>query len=256
MLDKTQKFELLTFAKGIARAGGDIALRSFGRGDPGVKFDHQLVTKTELTVNEMIQKEIYNTFQEHSIWGDKTSNTADFVWIVDPLDGVSMYSRSLPVWGIGIGLFYQKQLILGTFYMPITGELYEGIHGEKARLNDRPIHVLSDPVDNESLLLTYSRFHEDFTTSFPGKVRSLGSSLAHLCYLSRGSADGVVLKNVHLWDVAPSLAILSGAGGMIYDLNGKLFNPADYLEEGKIEESFIACNKSNFKEFKEFINNK
>jgi len=103
-------------------------------------------------------------------------------------------------------------------------------------------------MDNESLMLTYSRFHSDFLTHFPGKVRSLGSSVAHIAYVARGAACGAVLGNVHVWDVAAGQVILQAAGGSIRDLSGKTVEISNYLGGEKIDRVLVAAAKGQHKE--------
>ena len=110
-------------------------------------------------------------------------------------------------------------------------------------LNDREIAVREQAMDNESLLLTYSRFHSDFVTHLTGKVRSLGSSAAHMAYVARGAASGAVLGNVHIWDIAAGLVILEAAGGGIRDLAGKKVDPSAYLTGSTVDKVLVAAPK-------------
>ncbi|MBW1871564.1 MAG: inositol monophosphatase, partial [Deltaproteobacteria bacterium] len=136
----------------------------------------------------------------------------------------------------------------GVFHLPVTGEVYSATAGGKAMLNDREIAVRDEALDNEALLLTYSRFHSDFSTYFPGKVRSLGSSVAHIGYVARGAAGGAILGNVHVWDVAAGMVILEAAGGSICGLDGRKVDLSDFLGGQKIDRVLIAAAKGQHKE--------
>ena len=253
MISQQEKKELKEASSQLVKKASSIAMKYYGRGNKNVPFDVDHVTEVELEITGFIKEEIKNNFKSHKILGEDISPEDGFTWVFDALDGVAMYSRELPVWGIGAALFYNKDLVVGAFYMPVTDELYSGIHNEAGELNGERINVVARDIDNESLLLTYSRFHEDFTTEFPGKIRSLGSSLAQLCYVARGAASAVILKNIHIWDVAPAMAVVTGAGGIIFTLNGKEFLPEKYMKDTKINEPLIGCGQFILDQLKSYI---
>jgi myo-inositol-1(or 4)-monophosphatase len=247
---KTSNQELegiLGFAKGLTRAAGALALSYFGRASPTLRFDHDLVTEADLAVQDFIRNEVRQAYPDHQFLGEegdeRPAERSGPLWVVDPVDGTASFCVGLPVWGVSIALFVDERPALGTVFLPVTGELYSAIAGGTAQLNDRPIRVRNDPIDEESLLLTYSRFHSDFSTSFPGKVRSLGSTAAHLVYVARGAASGAVLGNVHVWDVAAGAIILEAAGGMLLGIDGKKVPLAASLSGERIGRILLACGR-------------
>jgi myo-inositol-1(or 4)-monophosphatase len=247
---------MLTFTKGLARASGALALSYYGRANPTLKYDHDLVTEADLTVQEYISKEVKAVYPTHKFLGEEgdrseTRELQEPLWVVDPVDGTAAFCAGMPVWGVSISLFDGPRPVLGVFYQPVTGELYSAVSGgagTEAMLNDRAIQTRDENVDNESLLLTYSRFHNDFDVRFPGKVRSLGSTVAHIAYVARGAACGAILGNVHVWDVAAGQVILEAAGGSIRDKSGKKVDLSNYLGGEKIDLVLIAAAKGQHKE--------
>ncbi|MEA3368622.1 MAG: inositol monophosphatase family protein, partial [Planctomycetota bacterium] len=88
------------------------------------------------------------------------------------------------------------------------------------------------PVGRDTSIFVDSRFHKRFTLdpAFPGKVRSLGTTVGHLAYVAAGCADAAVLHDVHVWDFAAGLAMLNEAGGVMRYLDdGTDVAVADYL---------------------------
>jgi myo-inositol-1(or 4)-monophosphatase len=143
---------------------------------------------------------------------------------------------------VSAALFEKFWPVLGFLYLPVTGELYSAYASREALLNDNPIRVRGDAVvDNESLFLVYSRFHQDFSTDFPGKIRNFGSSAGHMAYVARGAADACIMKNVKVQDLAAGSIILEAAGGEIMFLDGKTFHVGDYLEGGRVEGTLLAA---------------
>jgi myo-inositol-1(or 4)-monophosphatase len=244
-LRKHQRREILTFAKGLARASGALALSFFGRANPALRYDRDLVTEEDLAVGKYINKEIMVTFPEHRFFGQVSqmpeNDLSKPLWVVDPLDGSASFSAGMPIWGVSIALFDAFQPVLGVIHLPVAGEVYSAIMDEPAMLNDRQISICEQVMDNESLLLTYSRFHADYLTHLQGKVRSMGSTAAHLAYVARGAATCVVAGNNHIWDVAAGAVILKAAGGCICDLRGKEVDLADYLSIQRIDKTLIAA---------------
>lgn len=246
-LTKKELDEMLTFSKGLARASGALALSYYGRANPTLRYDHDLVTEADLVVQEYIRKEVGEHYPAHKFLGEEANalpedrDLQEPLWVVDPVDGTAAFCAGMPIWGVSISLFDGPRPAIGVFHMPVTGELYAASKGQQAMLNDRSIEVRDEAVDDESLLLTYSRFHTDFATQFPGKVRSLGSSVAHIAYVARGAAAGAVLGNVHAWDVAAGQVILEAAGGSIRDMHGKKVDLSNYLEGEKIDRILIAA---------------
>ncbi len=254
-LPKRKLAEMLTFTKGLARASGALALSFYGRANPTLKYDHDLVTEADLTVQDYINKEVRAAYPTHKFLGEEgrigrsqARGLQEPKWVVDPVDGSAAFCAGMPIWGVSISLFDGPRPVLGVFYLPVTNELYSAVHGTEAMLNDRGIGVRDEAVDDESLLLTYSRFHTDFDTHFPGKVRSLGSTVAHIAYVARGAACGAILGNVHVWDVAAGQVILESAGGTIRDLSGKKVDLSNYLGGEKIDRLLIAAAKGQHKE--------
>ncbi len=250
---------IVTFARGIARSAGRIALASYGHANPQVKYDESLVTEADLAVQEHLRKEVEARYPEHRFLGEEDPSQrgqADcrYLWVVDPVDGTAAFSKGYPIWGVSIAVLRDDVPVVGVFYMPATSEMYSGVANSQSLHDDSPIEARVDEIlDNESLLLTYSRFHNDYTTSFPGKVRSLGSTVAHICYVARGAAWGAVLNNVHIWDVVAGQVILEAAGGEIRDLDGNLFRPADFLESTRIDRPLLAAAKGQHQAIREYL---
>jgi myo-inositol-1(or 4)-monophosphatase len=239
--------QMMNFSIEIAKEGGEIALKHYGNADPYLKYDMSLVTEADLEVQAHLEKRINNEYPGQTFLGEESASkkieNVDHLWVVDPVDGTAAFSSGLPIWGVAISHFYEGKLKFGVFYLPATDEIYYGM-GKKAYHNGELIEArVDDSVDNESVLLTYSRFHQDYNSEFPGKIRSLGSSVAHIVYVARGAAWGALLGRVHIWDIAPGLAILKAAGGEIRDLEGNLFDPYDYIDGSAVDKIYLAAAK-------------
>jgi len=161
------------------------------------------------------------------------------VWVLDPIDGTASYASGLPGWGVSVGLVEHGRATAGWFYMPATGEIFEAgpDTGMRAAVGPedplRPAHVREpQPFHRESAVFVDSGFHKRLALdpSFPGKVRSVGTTVGHLAYVAAGCADADVLHDVHVWDFAAGLAMLHASGGVMRYLDdGTDVAVADYL---------------------------
>lgn len=245
-LTRRELDEILIFAKGLARAAGALAMSYYGRANPTLRYDHDLITEADLALQDYIRQEVAAAYPDHEFQADRgrsggKSRAQSPVWVIDPVDGSASFSAGMPVWAVSLALFDGGKPVLGVVHLPVTSELYSATSKSPAMLNDREVEVLDQAMDNESLLLTYSRFHNDFITHMTGKVRSLGSTAAHIAYVARGAASGAVLGNVHIWDVAAGLVILEAAGGAIRTAAGKKVDLSDFISGERLDEVLIAA---------------
>jgi myo-inositol-1(or 4)-monophosphatase len=257
-LTDRELWTLKEFVENTLRKSGIVLMEMYGSGDVKSKFDEELVTKADNSAWELISGKIKGSFEDHTFLRELSEYEVTeesgprFLWIVDTLDGAASFQAGMPVWGISAALFEKFWPVLGFLYLPVTGELYSAYAGSEAFLNDQKITVRSDPtVDNESLILVYSRFHRDFTTTFPGKVRNFGSSAGHMAYVARGAADACIMRNVSVQDMAAGSIILEAAGGEIRLLNGDRFHVGDYLDNRRVDQPLIAAPKGSIDAFLE-----
>ncbi|HMK35973.1 MAG TPA: inositol monophosphatase family protein [Desulfomonilaceae bacterium] len=259
-LTERELWTLKEFVENTLRKSGAILMEMYGRGKRQLKFDDELVTEAENAAWELISEKIRVSFEGHTFLRELSEDQLTdedaprFIWIVDTLDGAASFQAGMPVWGISAALFEKFWPVLGFLYLPVTDELYSAYAGRQALLNDKLIGVREDPtVDNESLVLVYSRFHNDFTSTFPGKIRNFGSSAGHMAYVARGAADACLIKNVTVRDMAAGSIILEAAGGELRFFDGSPFHMAEYLDGKRVDEPLIAAPRGAFKSFLKYF---
>ncbi|MBI9087074.1 MAG: hypothetical protein JEZ11_26000 [Desulfobacterales bacterium] len=252
--DRCSMEELKAFGTETIRKMGEEALCFYGRGNPAVKFDADLVTTAELHLLECFKTSLQNRFPDHQMFNrgqiigsDYSHEGNRYLWIFDPLDSVDNFQTGIPIWGMSIALLENFWPIFGVFYMPATGDLFHASAGGDAFHGKEKIHIPSqDSVDDESLLLTYSRFHMDYQPRFPGKIRNLGCTAAHVCYVAMGRADGAVIANVSYTDLAAVRVIIESAGGKIYKMDGSDFFLNEYLDGRRITDHLVVSSPDSF----------
>lgn len=240
--------ELRTFAEATMRQAGTEAMHFYGKGDPEIRFDENLVTEAELRLSESFSSRLKDRFPAHQVFGDvplKTQYVHDqegCLWVYDALDGVANFQAGIPLWGTSLALLENFWPVFGMFYMPASGDLFYAEAGKAAYWNGSRIAIPeSREVSNESLLFTYSRFNNHYRSGFPGKIRNLGCTAAHLCYVAAGRAEGALLSNVSYQDLAAAQIILNAAGGEIRKVNGDKFHLNEYMEAKRIDQHILAA---------------
>jgi myo-inositol-1(or 4)-monophosphatase len=243
---------LTAFAIDAIRSAGQVALDSFGKGRGTAKFDERLVTQAELQISKRFRQMLDDRYPDHQMFTSQAPDTAythdsrRYLWIFDPIDGVDNYQAGIPIWGMSLALLENFWPIFGAFYMPTTGDLFHARAGGEAFWGDRCIRITDDrTIDDESLMFTFSRFHRHYTSRFPGKVRNLGCTGAHLCYVAMGRADVAVTANETFQDLAATRMIVEAAGARLFKTSGEKFYLNDYLNGERIEEHLLATAPGN-----------
>jgi myo-inositol-1(or 4)-monophosphatase len=130
--------------------------------------------------------------------------------------------------------------VFGVFYLPSTGDIFYAIAGREAYWGNTKINIRKQSaINDESVLLTYSRFHQHYRTTFPGKIRSLGCTAAHICYVAMGRADAAIIAHETYQDLAAASVIIEAAGGKIFKMDGSEFILNDYLNAEKIDKHLL-----------------
>ncbi|MGD8471948.1 MAG: inositol monophosphatase family protein, partial [Desulfobacteraceae bacterium] len=168
--------KLIEFAMDAIHQVGEKAMAYYGKGKPQVKFDQGVVTQAENQLTDVFQNRLDREFPEHQIFRfgevneDYSHGQKSYLWIFDPLEGVANFQAGIPIWGMSIALLDNFWPIFGVFYMPATGDLFHARAGKDAFWGNEKIRIpAADVIDNESLLLTYSRFNQNCRSTFPGK---------------------------------------------------------------------------------------
>jgi myo-inositol-1(or 4)-monophosphatase len=245
--------ELSGFATEFIKEAGKKALGRYGKGRPQVKFDESVVIEAELQLGDFFQDQLQKHYPKHHVFrydAVKESYSHEeerYLWIFDPFDGVANFQAGIPVWGLSLALLENFWPILGVFYMPVTGDLFHAVAGQKAFLGKNQIQVSTrETINNESLLFTYSRFNQYYRSNFPGKIRNLGCASAHICYVAMGRADAVLVANESFQGLAAARVIIEAAGGKFSKIDGSDFYLNEYLDGQRIEDHLLITAPENF----------
>ena len=155
---------------------------------------------------------------------DRQGALSSLHWLVDPLDGSLNYLRGIPFCCVSIGLWDGPEPLLGVIYDFQREELFKGISGQGAWLNDQPMQVSATREVGKAVLCTGFPVSTDFS---PGAIRQFveqvrrykklrlwGSAALSLAYVAAGRADSYYERDIKRWDVGAGLALVRAAGGL------------------------------------------
>ena len=128
--------EILENAVKWAKEAGKIQLEYFRTSDIGIDTKSNIsdvVTKVDKACEKYIVEQIRATYPDHGVLGeegDSYNTTADWLWVIDPLDGTNNYSQGLPIFCVSIGIQYKGETQVGVVFAPYINELFTAIKGE------------------------------------------------------------------------------------------------------------------------------
>lgn len=210
----------------LSRAGQE-ALRRRGSLRIETKADTTRVTDADRAVEALLRGGLVELFPRDGVVGEEgTRVEGEATWYIDPIDGTNAYIEGLAYWGSTLARVVEGRLVLGATWFPRLDELWfadtEGAWCERRRLQP----LASGGLDRRSVVYVPSRFHRWFDLDFAGRVRSLGSTSAHLALVAGGSARACfVPAGWAAWDAFAGFALLSRVGGELLDLEGRKLDP-------------------------------
>ena len=231
--------DLLETAVDAARAAGEVLTNRLpDEREVRVKGLRDIVTDADLAAEETIIETIRKRYPEHALLteeGGESVGNASYVWVVDPLDGTTNYSRRFPSFSVSIGLVHRGELEIGVVYDPLNRHLFTAQRGRGAILNGKPLRVSRvEEVGHAVVALDWAHSQEgrgEILTRLGriapacGTLRALGSAALGLCYVGAGWLDAYFHVGLKPWDMAAGLLLIEEAGGCVTDIQGRSWEP-------------------------------
>lgn len=189
------------------------------------------VTSADKDSQAYLTEAISKHFPDHGILGEEGTEgndlpAADFMWILDPLDGTTNYMNGLPIYAVSIGVVHLGMPVVGALFIPWPGITGGGIvlHGRKgggAKLDGNPLSMneTDGPAPNRLSGLPASfgggfRFRKEMRSRV-GQVRVTGSIAYEMALVATGAFQYAIFGGPKAWDVAGGALIISEAGGHV-----------------------------------------
>ena len=232
----------LAFAHDLADAAGAIVRRYFRRKiTVDEKSDHTPVTIADRNAEAAMRRLIKARFPEHGILGEEfgaSKPDADYVWVLDPIDGTKSFISGIPLFGTLIALTYRGRPVLGVIDQPILKERWIGVTGRKTTLNGKPVKTRACPsLDRATLFATSpDMFQQGDAAAFERlrrkvKLTRFGGDCYAYALLATGFIDLVVEVDLKPYDYCPLVPVIAGAGGTMTGWDGK---PLELGADGRV----------------------
>jgi len=217
----------------IADLAREISLKYFRKPlDIERKADRSPVTIADQQTEALIREEISRRFPGHGFYGEETGQTAtdaQWVWVVDPIDGTTSFSTGKPTFGTLISLAYKGEPLLGLVDLPALDDRWLGVKGQPTLHNGQPVSS-NQEVLGINCASTYTTTTKMFDqTAMPryqalanlSKFSVFGADCLGYGLLASGFTEIVVEASLKPYDYMALVPVVEGAGGCISDWEGK-----------------------------------
>ena len=212
------------------------ALPTRDKGGPG-RFDP--VTEADRAAESAMRHLIRSTFPAHGIVGEEFDDhqpDAEYVWVLDPIDGTKSFISGLPTWGTLVALEHGGVPVYGTMHQPFTHERFFGdnaratwsgrnAHGTEIvhHLRARPCASLADAtvMTTSPALMEPSERALFERVSSEAKLVRFGGDCYSYCMVAAGHVDLVIESGLKPYDIAALIPIIKGAGGVVTTWSGE-----------------------------------
>jgi myo-inositol-1(or 4)-monophosphatase len=239
------------FVAALATVAGEVIMPFFrsslaaANKAPGGVFDP--VTEADRAAESAMRRMIQDTFPAHGIIGEEFGAhqpDAEYVWILDPIDGTKSFIAGIPLWGTLVALEHRGEPVYGMMHQPFTRERF---FGDRARatwsghnshntqivhnLRTRPCATLEQATLFTTSPLLMSAEERERYAAVEALVRlpRFGGDCYSYCMLAAGHVDLVIEAGLQAYDIAPLIPIILGAGGVVTTWDG-----ADAAQGGRI----------------------
>ena len=192
------------------------------------------VTEADRAAEAVMRRMIKDSFPQHGLVGEEFGSEredAEYVWVLDPIDGTKSFIAGMPIWGTLIALMHNGAPAFGMMDQPFIGERFSGDNGSATytgpsgsrkltarrctSLAGATLFTTSPRLMNASDRAQFERVEKEVRLSRYG-----GDCYAY-CMLAAGHLDLIVETELKPYDVAALIPIVSGAGGIITTWDGK-----------------------------------
>lgn len=224
--------DIIAFIGELARESADFIMPHFANPDLRIetKDDATPVTIADRGAEKLLRERISQKYPGHGFIGEEFGNEnedAEFVWVLDPIDGTRAFTHGCPLFGTLICLMREGQPWIGAIHLPVSRQLIIG-NGKQAWMNGRPTLVRDTPRLRDALLLatdlkTPAEYQNgeawERLVSRAGTVRTWGDCYGY-ALVAGGGADIMCDPVLSPWDLMALIPVIRGAGGVITDWQG------------------------------------
>lgn len=221
-----------------------------GSGDITDKTDRDIVTETDLRVQQTIMRHLSAATPDATFLGEEQTGhsaghsltqvtpdqfaDAELAWVLDPIDGTSNYAHGIPLYAVSLALACFGEPIVAVTTIPVLKTTYHAIRGDGAFCNNQPIRVRNTTDLRHAIISisdyatgpdaeTKNRRRLSITTALiPAveRIRMFGAATIDLAFVAAGLTDATILDTNKPWDTAAGVLLTREAGATVTDLSG------------------------------------
>jgi myo-inositol-1(or 4)-monophosphatase len=233
-----------------ARKAGERIVRAsdeLDRIDIRAKSANDFVSEVDLDSEREITRQLQRAYPDHAIIGEEGGRSgpedAEYVWLIDPLDGTTNFIRGIPHYAISIACLYRNRVEHAVVLDPVRREEFTASRGKGAQLNGHRIRVSGLKSLEGALLGTGIPFKGHCDEALPAYsetlarlagqcagIRRAGAASMDLAYVAAGRLDAFWELGLSPWDMAAGALLVREAGGLVADMDGS----DGYMDSGNI----------------------
>jgi len=221
---------------------GDLAMETFRKVKVELKEDHSLVTQADVAVEKLLGEHLLNPAGGVHLIGEESVGSLSQeglvkafeqeCYVVDPIDGTVNYANGLEMWGVSVGRMVEGELVDGTVYLPVLGELFltcddEVVHYRRVHGRWSHRRVLSPPSPlkmERSIISITQQMVKDTTFETRASIHAVAVAVYPILRTLEASYKAYI-GNLKLWDIAGVLPMVMRLGLESRLLNGQRFGP-------------------------------
>ncbi|SNT49644.1 myo-inositol-1(or 4)-monophosphatase [Tardiphaga sp. OK246] len=197
--------------------------------------DFDPVTEADRAAEAVMRRLIKANFPQHGIVGEEFGTEredAEYVWVLDPIDGTKSFISGFPIWGTLIALLHRGTPVYGMMHQPYIGERFSGDSGSAryqgannttrklavrrcASLKDATLFTTSPRLMNNADRAKFQDVEKGV------RLTRYGGDCYSYCMLAAGHLDLVIETELKPYDIAALIPIITGAGGVVTTWEGK-----------------------------------
>ena len=228
------------------------------------------VTEIDLKTQNLITSRINRKFPKHAILGEEGESKkvvkADYLWIIDPIDGTKNFINDLPLYSVSIAVMFKGNIVAGGIGLPWKNNFIISAYEGSGLQSSSPKKYLAENCKPSAGLITFAptyfqrsyRIKTNFL-KFSGEIRNLGSTAAELALVANGNAQLALSGYAFTWDFAAAWILIKESNKKIFfgnmnDNKWQDINPwKQYFNNGLYEleklknwrGKFMACQRNH-----------
>jgi myo-inositol-1(or 4)-monophosphatase len=227
----------------IAWQATQIGSKTLGTSQPGTvrhKGDRDLVTDVDLAIQHDIADFLARATPDIELLAEESAQqpdiaTAEWLWVLDPVDGTSNFAHGLPLCAVSLALLHRGQGEVAVTHAPLLGRTYHAVKDNGAFLNGQPITASRTGSLNEAIIslgdyavgpdsTVLNRQRLALTAELVPlveRIRMVGAATLDLAFVAEGALDACVMMSNKPWDTAAGVLMAREAGALVTDADGE-----------------------------------